>query len=109
MKEKGIAYRKPDRYHDIPMPKNTAVGLVNGALAFMFGFAMVWHIWWLAILSALGMLFTLIARTADDDTDYIIPAAEVEKIENRRYQELTKTATIRPSEGKVVLKPLPQV
>ena len=77
MKEKGIAYQQPDQYHDIHMPKNTAQGLINGALAFLFGFAMVWYIWWLAMLSALGMLFTVIVRASDDDTEYIIPAAEV--------------------------------
>ena len=59
------------------MPKNTARGLLTGAFAFLFGFAMVWYIWWLAILSVLGIIFTLIARTSDDDTHYVVPAAEV--------------------------------
>jgi cytochrome o ubiquinol oxidase subunit 1 len=47
---------------------------------------MVWYIWWLAIFSALGMLFTVIARSMDDDVEYVIPAAEVERIENERYR-----------------------
>jgi cytochrome o ubiquinol oxidase subunit 1 len=53
----------------------------------------------LAILTALGMLFTVIARASDDDTDYIIPAAQVEQIENQRYQRLTSPATNRQSSG----------
>jgi cytochrome o ubiquinol oxidase subunit I len=61
-------------------------------LAFMFGFAIVWHIWWLVILAALGMLFTVIARSIDDDIHYVIPAAEVERIENERYQLLASVA-----------------
>ena len=63
MKEKGVAYRRPDQYHDIEMPKNAPHGLIIGALAFVFGFAMIWYIWWLAILAALGMLVTVIARS----------------------------------------------
>jgi cytochrome o ubiquinol oxidase subunit I len=109
MKEKGIAYQQPGQYHDILMPKNTAKGLLNGAFAFVFGFAMVWYIWWLAVIGALAVLFTVISRASDDDTDYMIPAAEVENIENRRYQLLINTTTTRPSEGPAFLKPLPQV
>ena len=109
MKEKGIAYRQPDRYHDIHMPKNTAKGLINGALVFVFGFAMVWYIWWLAILSALGIIFTLILRASDDDTDYIVPAIEVERIENRRYRQLTTAADNRPAGGQTILQPSPAV
>jgi cytochrome o ubiquinol oxidase subunit I len=98
MKEKGIAHQKPDRYHNIHMPKNTAAGFVNGILSFIFGFAMVWYIWWLAAISALGMLVTVIIRSADDDTEYTVPAAEVERIENLHYRELaTAAAMSRPT------------
>jgi cytochrome o ubiquinol oxidase subunit 1 len=90
MKEKGVAYKQPDRYHDIVMPKNSASGVIIGALAFVFGFSAVWYIWWLAILSALGLLFTVIARSVDEYTEYTIPAGEVERIENERHLQLSK-------------------
>jgi cytochrome o ubiquinol oxidase subunit 1 len=110
MKEKGIAYKRPDRYHDIHMPKNTGAGFVNGVLAFIFGFAMIWYIWWLAIFSALGMLATVIVRAADDDTDYSVPAAEVERIENQRYRRLASAAAAsRPVGGQAMPEILPQV
>lgn len=92
MKEKGIAYKHPDQYHDIHMPKNTANGFVIGSSAFVFGFAMVWYIWWLAILSALILLIAVIVRASDDDTSYIIPAADVEQIEYKRSRQLTSAA-----------------
>jgi cytochrome o ubiquinol oxidase subunit 1 len=92
MKEKGTAYQRPDHYEDIHMPKDTAYGFINGMLAFVFGFAMIWHIWWLVIVSALALVFTIIARASDDDIHYVIPAAEVERIENERYQQLDKAA-----------------
>jgi cytochrome o ubiquinol oxidase subunit 1 len=88
MKERGDAYKKPSRYNDIEMPKNAPHGLILGGLAFLFGFAMIWYIWWLAIVTALGMLVTVIARSMDDDIHYVIPAAEVERIENERYRQL---------------------
>ena len=109
MKEKGIAYPKPDRYHDINMPKNTAAGFVNGILTFMFGFGMIWYIWWLAALCALCMLLTVIIRASDDDTDYTIPAAEVERIENRHFQGLASAATRRPAGEGAMSEILPQV
>jgi cytochrome o ubiquinol oxidase subunit 1 len=93
LKEKGIAYRRPEQYHDIGMPKNAPHGLILGGLAFLFGFAVIWYIWWLAILAALGMLATVIARASDDDIHYIIPAAEVERIENERFSRLAQTIT----------------
>jgi cytochrome o ubiquinol oxidase subunit 1 len=88
MKEKGQALEQPDGFQDIHLPQNTAYGVINGALAFGFGFAMVWYIWWLAILCALGILFVIIARASDDDTEYTVTAAEVEQIEGRRYRQL---------------------
>jgi len=94
MKEKGIAYQLPDRYQDIHLPKNTGKGVITGMLAFLFGFAMVWYIWWLAALSALGMLITVIARAAEDDTEYTITAAEVERTELRRYRQAVAAAEI---------------
>ncbi len=91
LKEKSIAYSQPKHYQDVSMPKNTAYGLINGALAFVFGFAMIWHIWWLAIIGTLGILFAVIDRATDDDIHYIVPAAEVEQIENERFWQLAGT------------------
>jgi cytochrome o ubiquinol oxidase subunit 1 len=89
MKEKGLAYQRPARYHDIEMPKNTGLGFCIGILAFLFGFAMIWHIWWLALAGLLGLVATVIARSADDDTLAVIPAAEVERVENLRFQAMS--------------------
>jgi len=108
MKEKGIAYERPDRYHDILMPKNTIKGLFTGACTFLFGFAMVWYIWWLVIVSTLCILFTVIIRASEDDTEYIISAADVERIENQRFQHLIQT-TNRPEDRHVTQGPLAQV
>ncbi|HIJ42310.1 MAG TPA: hypothetical protein HPP90_14730 [Deltaproteobacteria bacterium] len=78
---------------------NTSKGLLIGVFTFLFGFAMVWSIWRLAILGALGMIFMVIARACDDDTEYVISAAEVEKIENERYRQFASVTTNRPTEA----------
>ena len=86
MKEKGTAYQKPERYENIEMPRNTFYGLAIGIFAFLFGFSMIWYIWWLASLSFLGLLGVVIARSFNDDTNVLIPSAEIERIEALRSQ-----------------------
>jgi len=88
MKEKGIAYQRPTQYDPIEMPKNSWHGVAIGVLAFVFGFSMIWYIWWLAIVSFLGLIAVVIARASLDDIHEIIPAAEVARIENLRYQNM---------------------
>ena len=95
IKKRGVAYRRPDRYHDIYIPRSTGAGVALGVLAFLLGFAMVWHIWWMAIVSAVGMWAVIIARTYNDDTEYRLSAGDVEKIENQRYQALASAARSR--------------
>ncbi len=99
MKEKGVAYKRPTGYHDIHMPKNTASGFINGALAFLFGFGMVWCIWWLAIAAFLGMLVTIAVRAADDDTGYVAPASEVKRIETMHYRLATSAGQHNAAAG----------
>jgi cytochrome o ubiquinol oxidase subunit 1 len=84
MKLRGAADVRPDRYDDIEMPKPSRFGIAVGAGAFVFGFGMVWHIWWLAVAAALLVALALIARSSDDDTEEILPAAAVARIEARR-------------------------
>lgn len=85
MKERGVAYAKPQRYEDIEMPKNTGCGFLIGILSFLGGFALIWDIWWLAIVGGAGIILAVIVRAANDHTQYVIPAAEVERIENLRH------------------------
>lgn len=107
MKEEGIAHEVLGPYHDIEMPKNAPHGFILGLLAFSFGFAMVWYIWWLAILSILGIIATVIARSTDDDIHKIIPAAEVERIENERRRNLISAGVLSP-DGKLIYEPVPE-
>src|SRR5690606_41696032 len=55
---------------------------------FLGGFALVWHINWLAIASIVGIIGVVVARMFDEDTEYVIPAAEVEKMELAQLQKI---------------------
>jgi cytochrome o ubiquinol oxidase subunit 1 len=78
--KKDIVKRK---YEDIHMPKNSMVGVNIGILSCVMGFALVWHIFWLAAITFIGILIALIARLFVKETDYYVKAEEVEQIETR--------------------------
>ena len=80
-REQGLEAATAAHYEDILMPKNTPVPLVIGAFAMTLGFGLVWRIWWLTDASFLGIILTVIARSFVRDTDYVVRAGEVRKIE----------------------------
>ncbi len=72
----------PIVYEDIHMPKNTGVGLIIAFFVTLFGFALIWYIWWLVLLSGIAILCSVFYRSFDYNIDYYVSASEVEKIEN---------------------------
>ena len=80
IKEQG-GRAMPAQFEDIHMPRNTAAGLFVGGFSLILGFALIWHIWWMAVAGALGVFATLLARASNDDVDYFVPGAEVARIE----------------------------
>jgi cytochrome o ubiquinol oxidase subunit 1 len=68
-------------YKDIELPRNSPTGFVCAFFGTFFGFAMIWHIWWLAILSLLGAFATFVAFAWRDRDEYRIPAAEVAQLD----------------------------
>jgi cytochrome o ubiquinol oxidase subunit 1 len=105
MKRRGVAYEKPSRYEDILLPKNTGVGPIMGGTAFVLGFAVVWHIWWLTAASALALLITLILRASNDETEFLLPASEVRRLEEARYETLARASPTAYSAENVYATP----
>ena len=91
-KQNGKAYKRPAKYEDIHMPKNTAAGVFIGAFGLVMCFALIWHIWWLSIVGFVGMIGSFIVRAYDRDVDYWVPAKEVERIENAHFDKMQKAA-----------------
>lgn len=85
-KQTGYAHQNSNNYHDILMPKNSSVGLFIGLFSLIFGFAMVWHIWWLVVLSMLAIMLTIMIPGFNDGLYYYIPADEVEEIEEHHLR-----------------------
>jgi cytochrome o ubiquinol oxidase subunit 1 len=83
MKMRGTAYQRPERYEPIVMPKSTGLGVILGGLSFVMGFAAVWYIWWLAVLMLVLCLVCIGIRACDDNSEYVLSAADVEAIENK--------------------------
>ena len=69
------------QYEDIVLPKNTSIGMFIAGCAFVFGFAIIWHIWWLAILMIPAIIGLFIIRANDEHTEIVIPASEVRRLE----------------------------
>ena len=88
MKQNGFV-RRTQKFSRIHMPKNTATGFLIGMVSIPFGFAMVWHIWWLAGASALAMFIIAIGHSFNNDRDYYVSAEDVQRIEDERTRQLT--------------------
>ncbi|AOV00999.1 MULTISPECIES: cytochrome o ubiquinol oxidase subunit I [Delftia] len=89
MKKHG--YQRPlTGFKPVHMPANTGAGVVIAALSTVFGFAMIWHMWPLAIVSFAATVLASIIHTFNYKRDYYIPAAEVAATEELRTQQLAR-------------------
>jgi cytochrome o ubiquinol oxidase subunit 1 len=84
MKQKKI--KLSTHYESITVPKNSYLGLVIAVFAFMVGFGLVWHIFWMAGVGFVGIILAIIVRISSDDTELIIPSAEIAKLEAGRVK-----------------------
>jgi cytochrome o ubiquinol oxidase subunit I len=73
-------------YRDIEMPRNSPTGFVCAFFAAVMGFALIWHIWWMVLLGGIGAFATFVVFAWRDHDEYVIPAAEVARID-RVYRE----------------------
>jgi cytochrome o ubiquinol oxidase subunit I len=84
MKQRARQQTKPvpePDYTDIEMPRNSATGFVCAFFATFLGFALIWHIWWMAIVAVVGAYATFVVFAWRDRTEYIILAEEVARID----------------------------
>lgn len=79
--------RRPHKseYRDIHLPKNSPLGVYIGLAALVFGLAIVWHIWWLALISVIAAIVLIVIRTMDDDSEFTITAEELFKLDAARF------------------------
>jgi cytochrome o ubiquinol oxidase subunit 1 len=81
LKQKNLDPSAPPDYQPIEVPRNSAIGFVLAFFAVVTGFAMIWHIWWMAIVGLIGAFIAVLVFAWRDDTPIVIPAEEVARIE----------------------------
>ena len=68
----------------IEMPRNSPIGFVIAFFAVITGFALIWHIWWMAILGLLAAAVTVLVFGWSEDREREIPATEIARMERAR-------------------------
>ncbi|QRM57657.1 cytochrome o ubiquinol oxidase subunit I [Sinorhizobium sp. BG8] len=89
MKSRG--YERPlGGFKPIHMPKNTGTGVILAGLSVALAFALIWYIWWLVIVSFIGIIAVSIGHTFNYNRDFYIPAETVTATEDARSELLAE-------------------
>lgn len=91
-------------YEPIHMPKNTPTGMYVSACSLVFGFAMIWYIWWLAAIGFIGIVVTSIWHSFNDDVDYYVQVDEIKAIEDEHRAQVAKAKAASQSKDDMEVK-----
>ncbi len=80
---------EPD-YNSVEMPRNSPTGFICAFFATMMGFALIWHIWWMAGVAIAGAFATFVVFAWRDRDDYIIPVETVARIDRENRASRTR-------------------
>jgi cytochrome o ubiquinol oxidase subunit 1 len=61
--------------------RNTGAPAIIGGFALTIGFAIVWHIWWLALAGLSGLIIAMVVRLSNDDAEREVNVEEIERVE----------------------------
>jgi cytochrome o ubiquinol oxidase subunit 1 len=79
-KREGSSIYPNQEIKDIHMPKNTPYGFYIGVLSFTLTFGLIWYLFWLSAISAIGVLCCIVKHLLEKDKDYFIPAETVKQL-----------------------------
>src|SRR5271168_436509 len=65
-------------YEALEVPKGTPLGFVVAFFAVIFGFSMIWHIWWLALVGLIGGVIACIRHAWRTDLEEEVPVATIQ-------------------------------
>ena len=71
-------------YETIEVPRNSPIGFVIAFFAVLTGFALIWYIWWIAILGLLAILVTVLVFGWSENREREISANEMARLERAR-------------------------
>ena len=75
-------------YEPIEAPKNSPIGFINAFFAVVTGFALIWHIWWMAALGLVGAFVTLLAFAFRSEEEVEIPVDRIVSFDRRHQAEV---------------------
>jgi cytochrome o ubiquinol oxidase subunit I len=75
-------------YKSIEVPKNTPTSFVNAFFAVVIGFALIWHIWWMAALGAFGAFVTFLAFAFREQEEVEMPAETLAQFDRAHPTEV---------------------
>jgi cytochrome o ubiquinol oxidase subunit 1 len=88
-KRANAAQSEPARdYEPIEMPKNSPIGFINAFFAVVTGFALIWHIWWMACFGLAGAFVALLAFAFRDEEEIEVPVDRIVNFERRHEAEV---------------------
>jgi cytochrome o ubiquinol oxidase subunit 1 len=79
---------KERKFEPIEMPKNSATGFIIAFFAVDTGFAMIWHIWWMAAVGAIGVFLVMLAFAFRDEEEIEVPAEQIARFEQVNKAEI---------------------
>jgi cytochrome o ubiquinol oxidase subunit I len=79
---------KERKFEPIEMPKNSATGFITAFFAVVTGFALIWHIWWMAGVGAIGGFLTMLAFAFRDEEEVEVPAEQIARFEQANQAEI---------------------
>jgi cytochrome o ubiquinol oxidase subunit 1 len=71
-------------YEPIEMPRNSPTGFIIAFFAVVTGFALIWHIWWIAILGLLAAAVTILVFGWSEHREREISVTEIAQMERAR-------------------------
>jgi cytochrome o ubiquinol oxidase subunit 1 len=75
-------------YEPIEMPKNSAVGFLIAFFAVVTGFALIWHIWWMAGVGLFGAFVTMLGFAFRGQEEVEISAEEIAQFDRAHPTEV---------------------
>ena len=90
----GVAYVRPQEYKDIHMPKSTSLGFTLCILSSLWMFALVWWMWWLAMITTVAMFVVFIRWTLKIDSEETITAEELRADDEKWFKLIEATTPV---------------
>ena len=76
------------KFEPIELPKNSAIGFIIAFFAVVGGFALIWHIWWMASVGAIGIFLTVLAFAFRNEEEIRISAEQIARVEQAHPVEI---------------------